>query len=678
VVAGEAVTGVLVGPNRDAECISLLRHLSSTEEPSRRGTALIKAIVPFVSGTDLYRQYRTELTGGITMAVKRYRERQAHPADLVKTLDSAVSLCRRFSLLADLTAEEKALMSTVSEDRLLVGKKAAVAEALLSAAFWDEFVAKTEELGATKWSFAELSLAESGALEKASEQHYQLALSLEASKQFDRAFDEARRAVQLKPCERSRVDYLKSIRHDLLEQRQSAGGAGIPKDKMRRLKNLSLELKNLKGEKSQYVLQRIADAGPEADSYIPLQKMKAERLIEIGRISDAREVVLHTERTVIFTPEEREDWNQLVGQLDSEWNTVPETVRQQIERAWGQGQFRAAAEMAGRALSSFPDNTELLKLRAYSAAFGGQSVEAHAAGLAYLEKANAACAGDESRTRMLGLLRDIELKQAGEQSQPTGGDPHWITGIRYRPGSVYYDPVSLGFAARIHSLTVEHGQETIFQWAPSGYKLEAIRTTQPYRSTEKKDDERPVLYIAPTINDNLYTLAIDVGTSSGDKLTRYPLQYINTPDLDFTLLNKYGEKRERPLARGFAGNPFFLPFYWRRVCLFDLTYDSRGRVIKASPAPLSPTQRPDPYSETLTFEWDDRDNRLLRIAGKRYQRTMQYDESGRLVREKMTHPEGEGSVEYEYRNKYPYPVRARVKSDFYEKGEVTVLFSVLQ
>jgi len=145
-----------------------------------------------------------------------------------------------------------------------------------------------------------------------------------------------------------------------------------------------------------------------------------------------------------------------------------------------------------------------------------------------------------------------------------------------------------------------------------------------------------------------------------------PLRYLNSPDFDPVLASKFTGTVS---TRGWAGNPFFHPFIWNDIYLFDLVYDERGRLREAIPVLPDATRPVSPFSERLTFTWDGVSNRLKMISGARYRRELTYDDRGRLVLEKITHASGKGKIEYAYKGDQLEPSGIRCEDNFYDRGE---------
>jgi hypothetical protein len=132
-------------------------------------------------------------------------------------------------------------------------------------------------------------------------------------------------------------------------------------------------------------------------------------------------------------------------------------------------------------------------------------------------------------------------------------------------------------------------------------------------------------------------------------------------------------------ARGWAANPFFHPFYWKKLLLFDFVYDDLGRVVRAVPIRVDDNQSLDTFSQTLTFKWDGNTKRLMSIAGdKGYLRVMIYDSKNRLIDEKITDSfsKGTGNIHYVYKG--DKLTSAVCESTFYSKGKKVVQFLDVQ
>ena len=152
-----------------------------------------------------------------------------------------------------------------------------------------------------------------------------------------------------------------------------------------------------------------------------------------------------------------------------------------------------------------------------------------------------------------------------------------------------------------------------------------------------------------------------------------PLRYLNCPDYDPQLAQKFTGKAT---TRGWAGNPFFHPFLWKDIFLFELDYDDLGRIRQATPVTQDTSRQTSRFSETLTFVWDGSSKRLLAIKGPSYSRQLKYDKRHRLVSEEITHLNGTGKIKYRYVGDTMQLKEAECEDNFYDGVSRKISFLV--
>jgi hypothetical protein len=216
------------------------------------------------------------------------------------------------------------------------------------------------------------------------------------------------------------------------------------------------------------------------------------------------------------------------------------------------------------------------------------------------------------------------------------------------------------------------GEETVFEWRE--FQLAVVATGSGGTDIANQNSFGAAFRAVPFYKPGTVNMSgISLGGAAEAKQPPYKLAYINDATVNVA-------KGAVP-ARGWAANPFFHPFYWKKLLLFDFTYDDLGRVVKAVPAKADDNQSLDAFSQTLTFKWDGKSNRLLSIVGDRgYTRVMTYDNKNRLSTEKMTDQasKGEGSIHYEYKGDRMTPTSATCESSFYVKGKKIIEFLPVQ
>ena len=345
-----------------------------------------------------------------------------------------------------------------------------------------------------------------------------------------------------------------------------------------------------------------------------------------------------------------------------------EETRKQLEAH----KYESALEAAARGLRADPMNVPLLYQSALASAFLRRNADALRFIRTYLSDANIACAPAGEPEKLLELYQLMAVKQSASES--ADAMPNWISGKRYRPGEVFYDPVSLGFLQPVMRISSDDGLATVFSREDRSFLVKSIATSVGNRKGAVPTGPATVIFEAEPKYDRQALSMLEVGsraTSAGER-TSYSLTYLNSPGVDPDLVFRF---TGRQIARGWAGNPFFHPFIWSGFYVFDLTYDRLGRVATATPIREAAGSRTDPFSEPLQFTWDGDSQRLLSIKGTRsgYLREMKYKDN-RLEEETVTYPRGHGTISYEYFADGVHLKSAKLEDNFYDKRERIVLF----
>ena len=266
------------------------------------------------------------------------------------------------------------------------------------------------------------------------------------------------------------------------------------------------------------------------------------------------------------------------------------------------------------------------------------------------------------------MLFDLYRRQSAP-SKPVGNDgmvPHWISGEMYTPGEVFYDPVSGGFFPQIMRSRGMKGKTTDFNW--EGFAVTSISTTVETLGSGRG----PTIFEAEPRYDRQRVHMIDIGSkgNSAEARSSIQLRYVNSPDFDPLLAAKFTGTVQ---TRGWAGNPFFHPFLWEGIFVFDLTYDELGRIKEATPVMTDASRTRSPLSEKLTFTWEGKSNRLSSIRGARYRREMKYDGKGRLKAETITYGNNGGRIDYAYLQNTSQLVSATCEDNFFDRDKRSVM-----
>jgi hypothetical protein len=552
----------------------------------------------------------------------------------------------------------------------------AVAGALKKAEFHDAYLAKLDQIGLARWTQSEIAEGAANALRESAAQHHAKALELEKEGLLGRAFDEARIASERMPCDRALSEHFYTVRIEHVNKNMVPMTTQPEGTNRTILEQIVRELdglgngQNLDPIRIDYFKGRIEEGLRIDRTYLPLQLKRADFLLRIGDLTGAQKVVMEAERDFQLTKQDADAWLRMDASLAERKLTTQARSEKDVNEFFGLGKFVEALGTAEGGLKADPWNPKLLFNASKAAAVLREGAKAQNYARTYLQSANMACvSSDEDTATMISLFVDHKSRIL---EGPIGDNqyPHWISGKRYRIDEVAYDPLSGGFFQQVRTISsTKDGSTTSFRW--DGFAVTSIASIRK-NGNDKNASEIISSELEPKYRRGSVHMS-EIGMKAGsydDRLT-YSLLYPNSPDFDPTLAEKYVK---RTFTRGWAGNPFFHPFLWTGIFLFDLTYDDQGRLVEAKPTYPDNSRPRSPFSDVLHFRWDGNTNRLLNISGKRYSRTMKYDDLGRIVEEIITFEKSKGYIEYDYVGKSWKIKLAKISDNFFDKTERVVLF----
>jgi hypothetical protein len=672
----KAFAGMLNGADPEQAAVEFARRLVEHGDGVPRRNQLTRGAVEFAKSSTAYLTWRRELAANMAGLLKTFREQSGDPTKLADVLKQGIWVSDMLVSMAILTPEEQAARSSLRSSQESLLRKKSIAVALGAAGFADQAAAKIHEISLPKWSFPELQPLERNSLRAAAGLHADEARDLERRQLWLRAFDEAELASAYMPCDKDNGEYFKRVRLNHVDRNTDASGEGYSGEGKAILEQTAIELSGLGKDKAAYVLNRIETGHPGSRYHSQLQMLRAQNLLNLDRVAEARDVVLNVERNIRLNPEERKAWVQFDGNVEAKLTYDIPNSRRQVAQLIQEGKNAEALEKATEALRMAPTDSGLLESKARAEAFVRKNQAALETVRLHLATTNPACTEERGYTDMLNLLKALAGDDTVQEPEPGRGNPHWVSGKLYGKNGTYYDPISLGFFPRIDTVFKEKGDETFFKW--EDYRIRYIRTSPYKSSTSVVSDGQETFYAEPFYAPrSVQMMAIGPRGTWEDPEKGSPLVYLNSKGSNVRLLSSIGQ---RQIARGWAGNPFFHPFYWRKVFLFDFVYDEKGRVVEARPVRPDVSQRADEFSQVLRFQWEDGTNRLLSVTGSQgYSRVLKYDQKGRLEQESIKYVKNDkGEIQYDYRGDEMMPFRAHCDSDIYEKQEKTVVFLRLQ
>jgi hypothetical protein len=668
-VPSDQFVAALNGPNLDAAVVDFMKNEVKAAEAHPRQKDLISGALQLAAGSDALRTWRAELLGKMRESLDTFRAERAKPTRLEATLEGGLAAMRIYQLIAAKGEEELALQQSLMAEHLKLDTRFAIASVLRKAGLHDPFLEKMKQIGIVRWSRPELVAGIEPALKASAEGHNQRAEELFAAKEYARAFDEAQIASANAPCNSAINDNFYKFRIELVNRNINPIASESLNENRSILEQIVRELQGSgqQGEYTQeriaYIRKRITDGESLDKTYLPLQLKKAEFLTNIGELAAAQDVVTRIERTGGFDRTTKVGWLDQDAALRLKLDTTLQRAFRVVKEHIDNERYKEALSEAINGLKADPTNPKLLYYGAMAAAILRDRPRTLEFLQTYLRLDNLGCTDIPDATKkMFDLYSRIEIiRPPGTAAE--GKIPHWMSGEPYAEGEVYYDPYSGGFHPHVlNSVSVKGTDETRTEFRWEGYTATSITTSTGSRINSSRSIQ---LELEPKYNqERLFMTDIGPKANSAGERRLTALRYLNCPDLDLRLASTFSGNAK---TRGWAGNPFFHPFLWKEIFIFDLVYDELGRIKEAIPA-VTDVKRPrSQFSENLTFIWDGNSNRLLSIRGAKYRRDMTYDREGRLIREKITYPKGSGKIEYEYMGKSKQLKRAKCEDDFYDK-----------
>lgn len=656
------------GTTLEGAVVDFIRNevMAPEAHPMRKG--LIEGAVQFAAQSQELKTWRDGLRDAMRDSLDRFQRGQADPAKLESTLEAGLNAMRVYRLIPADREKDEDLQNGLTEEHRKLVQRFAVASAFKAAGLHDAYIEKMEQIGPATWSRLQLRAGIETEFRASAKQHYDKAAELQAAKQYSAAFNEAQIASSRIPCDQGLNEAYYNVRLEFVEKNRVSASPEYVKEHRSQLQGIIRGLASSQGgdltpERVEQVRKRITEGESIDKEYLPLQYQKALFLESQGELSAAREVVIRAEQTAHFGPKEYEDWLQLDATLNEKLPPLRKATEKAIHEFFIKGQFKEALNAAQIGLRAEPANPRLLYLGAESAAVVRDRKEMTRLIDTYLRRASPACmVPDETNT-----IFDLYRKEYGrEKTLAAGRIPHWMSGEPYLTGEVFYDPLSGGFFPPVWTAGSEKGSTIEFHW--DGYRVSSITTWK----SSVGGGRSPTLELEPRYDrEHAYMVDIAHKANSIGERRSIPLLYLNSPDFDPLLAAKFTGNM---LTRGWAGNPFFHPFFWTGIYCFDLDYDELGRIRKAIPTNVSDGCARSPYSEPLAFTWDGASKRLIWIKGAKYNRHMTYDHQGRLRSEKIAYAKGNGTINYEYEGATMRMKKATCSDSVLDKAKRIVIF----
>lgn len=661
-------------PSVEAGVVEFLKGEMQTRSPHPMRQQMLTGAAAFLGTSPELRKWAEELEARMDQNLKLFKAEQADPRLLEAILAEGIAATKTYRALSP-DVPVAAIEIELNREYAQLLERFAMAGALKNAGMAAAFLDKLDQIGLARWSRPELMSGIEEQVRVATEARADKARHLLAAGYYAKAFDEARLASVRNPCDEAIHTLYYETRIQLVNQKKIPMLSAYDSKDRILLEQIVRELDTTGGvltrERVARVIDRVSEGERMDKDYLPLQLKKAEFLFELGRLTEVGDVVARTARHLPLGKKEAEEWLALDAKLNGALLAQRRDAQGLLKEHFDNANFREALTLAANGLRAEPANSSFLYQAAIAAAVLRDQAQSRRLIERYLRSAGSSCPGAEAnRNLLLSLYRRLQPEspplQANERSLP-----NWISGALYVPGEAYYDPISGSFNGRVFTSVASNGRErteTEFRWA--GYLAGGIVTTKGgTRSLER----RPLLELEPVYDaKHAYMKGVALRTGSSGAPTLTTLRYRNSPDFDPILAREFTSNVN---TQGWAGNPFFHPFIWEDIYVFDLKYDELGRLVEAVPVPPDFTRTSSRFSERLAFTWEGSSQRLREIKGNNYRREMVYDKRGRLTFELIKHSMGSGKIEYIYNGDSMRPIRVECEDNFFDRGRRTVLFA---
>ena len=466
---------------------------------------------------------------------------------------------------------------------------------------------------------------------------------------FGRAFREFRAAILRQPSDKitqqkvgmAWTDYSRQAAIDRQGKRKqlSAGQRG----------EIERALRFARGYEDQNKLDQALKSvveGAEIDpESLPVLLEKAKILGKQHEFSQALATLDQYDRLAV--DEERKPAAELRADLLFQRTSTVEDVKAGLPKAWAEGSYHKAHDLALQGLRAKDDEPDLLYAASMASLITRNLSDGRAYVTRYLEVSNTLDANEKQRMDVRRLFATLPSAAQPGQEQ---GEANWMSGKKL-PKGVFYDPVSLAFQPKVEHIEASNKLRVNYEW--QGERLASI--TPLFEKNERVTAEKKISFAYDERISQVAVVAYEdaarapSGSDPDALLKQSSLVLLNNPYVDPLAVEKLTQKN---ITLGIAGNRFFQPFVWDKIHYFRLTYDERGRVAQARE--IADPKTATPSDVLLEFEWDGL--QLSAVRGYQgdekhrvpvYQRTLQYQDD-RLVGEDIQSQGKSSHIKYNY------------------------------
>jgi hypothetical protein len=574
-------------------------------------------------------------------------------SDFDNGVNSAPSLDRGLKF-AKLSAEAYAaepqhakLRKSLADQKGWLDRRLAILRALYAAGEWDAFMLGYTEFEKHQQSFPDMVEKRQKALAASLDEHWKTGKERLAESEYPSAYRELRIASFRQPTNTVLQKELSIAWTEYSRQIAIASSSNRKQLSVGQRVAMNQSLDFASRYKSEGKLDEALKSVLEGESIdaeaLPVLLKKAEVLGARGELAKALATLEFYDKHAV--DEDRDAGNKLRSELLFQLTNKSKELKTQMEAAWAKRSVFQVRRLAMQGLRADETDPDIL----YYAGISSLATRDHKQGREFLARfLDASNTVDADSNRRAGVLRMIPA--LGDFSQAEAGERNWFSGKKLGPGLMYC-PISLAFQDKVERIEGSNHLLVKFTW--DGDQLRSIVPSfeKPLQAT----GEKPIVFTYETRVPQVMSVryedaAAPAKTSDPDELLRQSNVLLNNNALiDPILLQRLTGQNA---AIGVAGNRFFNPFVWQKLCFFRLKYDAAGRVTEAREL-AGDGQGGDTLVE---FEWDGlklSDIKAYQVSGADskkaliYERRQQYQEN-RLVSEEIRTGGKVSRIKYSY------------------------------
>jgi len=537
---------------------------------------------------------------------------------------------------------QKKARAALLEKKAWLDQRLAILKTFNAGELWDAFLDKYSDFERWDNSFDDIRKLREQAFQKSMNVHFTEGKRLFDAKQYALSLVELKKAASRDPASGD----IKTL-IDAADAEEARGHAKIVKRAPVDLTSAPQVLITRHLQTADYLMNdgKLKEAESEIQQAAVIDKDSTRVMISRAKLLHAKKESLKALATLdeydrlVDTEQEVAAGNALRTKIGYDLRSESGNLKTAMTKAEADGDYPSAYNNAQQGYALLPNDLDFLLHTGMNSAIVRKGNDALPLLKKYLQLSQAG--GNEKERETVYNWEPVVTAAIAEPA----GRPNWFSGYK-SPEGLFYCPISLMPNARVGDVKASRKQSTSYDWKDGQLKALHVASQVPGEKevtiyfdyfkdgkavrrigTEAFDpkEDAPLPHLTPA------------GTVGNGKGTYFAL--LNYPAADPIMVERLTGKRVATIV---SGNPYFHPFAWTGIYVFQAEYDSQGRLKSATQLSGGAS------NHTFDFHWDGL--RLLDISerGGAYKRTMSY--AGDKITSEVIAFQGKTSkIEYKYK-----------------------------